>query len=225
MDMMTEGRGAEVLPFIRERTSMRHGIIEEVRAYWEALRQDGQIPLRTQVDPRGIENALEHAFVLERIAPGLARLRVAGMHLNDIMGMEVRGMPLSSLFLPEARDMLGRLLEGVFITPHVAELGLRAPGGIGRPAMGGALLLLPLRDARGEISRALGCLVLEGELGRPPRRLTVTEARTIPLAKPEDTAPSGVAPAAAPAGFAEPAPGFHHAPRPYLRLVKSDTPA
>ena len=60
------------------------------------------MPRRAEIDPRGIENALEYAFILERIAPGMARIRLAGIHLSDLMGMEVRGMPLTS-FIDAAR--------------------------------------------------------------------------------------------------------------------------
>ena len=64
------------------------------------------VPMRSDVDPRGIERSLEHAFILERIAPQMARFRLAGMHLTDLMGMEVRGMPTTALFAPAARAAL-----------------------------------------------------------------------------------------------------------------------
>ena len=64
------------------------------------------MPLRSEIDPRGLKGALEYCFVLERIAPGLARLRVAGSHLGDLMGMEVRGMPITAFY-----DENGRLIR------------------------------------------------------------------------------------------------------------------
>ena len=85
--------------------------VAQVEAYWEALRGMNQLPKRSQIDPRGIEMALENTFILERIAPGIARLRIAGGHLNDLMGMEVRGMPLTALFCQPARRGLSDLLE------------------------------------------------------------------------------------------------------------------
>ena len=54
--------------------------VEKIRTYWESLRIEGDIPLRAAVDPRGIEAALEFAFMVERVAPGVARLRLAGGH-------------------------------------------------------------------------------------------------------------------------------------------------
>ena len=50
-----------------------HPALAQLRAYWEGLRAEGDLPTRAQIDPRGIERALEYAFIAERIAPGVAR--------------------------------------------------------------------------------------------------------------------------------------------------------
>jgi hypothetical protein len=206
---------------------MRFPAIAEVRASWEALRDGRAAPYRSEVDPRGIERSLEHAFVLERIAPQVARFRLAGMHLNDLMGMEVRGMPLTAFFTPDARPEVGRILETVLAGPHTAELTLCAETGFGRPAIEGRLLLLPLRSDLGDVSRALGCLVTEGPVGRTPRRFDLRESLASPIV--ETVADRG-RPAAV-AGLAEAAAPFAAAPlaaspaarnRGHLRLVSSD---
>ena len=82
--------------------------LQAVRGYWEALRQNGCLPRRDQIDPRGLAVALDKVFLVERIATGQARFRLAGMQLNDLMAMDVRGMPLSALFDPTARGRLAR---------------------------------------------------------------------------------------------------------------------
>ena len=64
--------------------------IRQAEAYWTALLTGEGVPMRSQIDPRGLENILEYTFILERIAPGLARFRLAGSHLNNLAGMEVR---------------------------------------------------------------------------------------------------------------------------------------
>lgn len=245
-------REGRVVPLRRGGGSGRQAAaLQEVRAYWEALRGDaGEVPYRRQVDPRGIAGALDHAFLAERIAPGVARLRLAGMHLADLMGMEVRGMPLSALALPEARAALAEWVERVFAGPAAVEIALRGARGLGRPPLAATMLLLPLRSDAGEVNRALGCLVAEGAIGRTPRRLEVVagaEARLPPLPPPPCAAPARpdlprpapavpARPGAAPdgpsagggaPGLAEDAPAFVHRPprprgRPLLRLVKSD---
>ena len=73
--------------------------IRQVEAYWTALLTGDSVPMRSQIDPRGLENILEYTFILERIAPSLARFRLAGSHLNNLAGMEVRGMPLTAFYL------------------------------------------------------------------------------------------------------------------------------
>lgn len=196
--------------------------LTELRAYWEALRDGGAPPMRAAVDPRGIAGALEHAFVVERMAPGIARFRVAGMHLCDLMGMEVRGMPLSSLLEPEDRAVLSAGLEQVFSGPSVFEARLESPRSMGRPALEAQLLILPLRDWQGNPGVAMGGLVATGEIGRAPRRFTIAHrivARVL-VAQPRVEDHPALAEAAAtftPAPMDRPARG-----RPHLRLVKSD---
>jgi len=148
--------------------------LAEVRAYWEGLRRPGILPRRDQIDPRGIAGALEQVFLVERIAPGLARFRLAGMGISDLMGMDVRGMPLSALFDPGARDRLAPALETVFSEAGALDLWMEAERGIGRPAIEARMLLLPLLSTRGVTDLALGCLALEGQIGRVPRRFAIS---------------------------------------------------
>lgn len=200
----------------------------EVEAYWEGLRVGCDLPRRADIDPRGIENALEYAFVLERIAPGLARLRIAGMHLNDLMGMEVRGMPISAMLPPCERAGFSRTLEAAMSTPAVARLTLSAETGIGKPPLEGRMLLLPLLSDMGEITRVLGCFETVGQLGRAPRRFNVaqTDLRSLPDLEPVEGMKASPVSRQPEAGFAE-APRRFERPRSgerpgYLRLVKND---
>ena len=152
--------------------------LSEVEAYWEGLRRGRVVPKRSDIDPRGIENALEYAFILEKIAPGLARLRIAGMHLSDLMGMEVRGMPVTSFIPPAGRAAFSETLDQVMTTPAVAKLHLVAEDGIGKPPLEGRMLLLPLESDFGDISRVLGCFETRGPIGRAPRRFNILRTET-----------------------------------------------
>jgi hypothetical protein len=217
----------------------RFAMLAEVRAYWEGLREDGALPNRDRIDPRGIAGALENTFLLERVAPGIARFRIAGMQLHDLMGMDVRGMPLSALFEPVARARLTDGLEGVFSGPAALELWLEAERGIGRPALEGRMIVLPLTGATGAADLALGCLAMDGALGRAPRRFAIAglmsemierrvgQRREAPRSGEDRRLPDfPPQPALRPvmAGFAEPGAAFTPRPprsRPYLRLVHS----
>ena len=151
----------------------RFALLTQVRAYWQGLRQGTALPARDTIDPRGIAEALESTFLLERIAPGVARFRIAGLYLHDLIGLDVRGMPLSTLFDPASRKRLSDGLEAVFTTPVILEMWLEAERGLGRPHLEGRMLLLPLSDAQGQTSLALGCLAMAGGMGRAPRRFAM----------------------------------------------------
>ena len=194
------------------RTALRARDIAAFRGYWTKMRQGGMVPRRADIDPRGIEPLLAEAFVAERIAPGLARLRIAGNHLTDLMGMEVRGMPLSSFILPEHRDGLADLLVDLFDAPALLDLELTSKGAGRGGALTGRMVLMPLRSDLGDVSRALGCLVTEGPLGREPHRFAITRSSVKPIAQAaaQQPGPEVSADEAAPLA----------GERPYLRLVR-----
>ncbi len=203
----------------------RFTALQTVRGYWEGLRgPGGAIPTRAAIDPRGLAPALESVFVAERIGTGLLRLRISGMALTDIAGLDMKGLPISTLFLPEARLRLAQVVERVFTTPQAAELHLEAERTIGRPALSARLLLLPLCAQDGSRSLVLGCLATDGQIGRAPRRFAISRAveERLVLAEaapaPEvDLTPSFAEPARRPPlPPARPLPG-----RPHLRLVHS----
>lgn len=232
------GGGGAVIALLRSAAGRGGGAmtpdpgLEQVRAYWEALRaRVGDVPPRSSVGPRGIETALDRSFLIERIAPGHARFRLAGRRLCDLMGMEVAGMPLSALIVPGDRAQLSEILEAVFATPALADLLLAAPRSLGRPAIMGRMLLLPLRGLSGATDRALGCLAVEGAPGRSPRRLTLISRQLETLdADPGPLSGNAGHPAALPpvtaSGLAEGAADFAPAPpprgRPQLRVIRGD---
>jgi hypothetical protein len=213
--------------------------LHRVRAYWDGLRGTDLIPRRRLIEPHGLRDALAHVFLIERIAPGQARFRLAGTHLTQVMGMEVRGMPLSAILVPASRDGARALVEAVFAGPSVVELALESDRGLGRPALQGRMILLPVGDDDENCDRALGCLVTEGDIGRGPRRFAITRQRTETVLPRPPVPPARQAPA-----FAEdqraftppahPAPAFSATdpipacvqppPRgkPQLRIVRND---
>lgn len=215
-----------------------YAAIAQVEAYWEAVRGTRLLPKRSDIDPRGIERALEYAFILERIAPGVARLRIAGSHLSDLMGMEVRGMPLTSMFTPAARTSVSDLLEVVFQTPAISTLRLTSVEATGRPPLEARLILLPLKSDLGDVSRVLGCFVAKGDIGLAPRRFDVLSKEVMHISSGQPSVPAPTVPSRpklpslppeepfVARGMAEdtaPFAGKSDKRRPpYLRLVKSD---
>jgi hypothetical protein len=123
---------------------MNDMMITSLKTYWERLRAGRIAPYRAEIDPREFEIALENMFIVERIAPGNMRIRLAGMKVCEMMGMEVRGMQPGLFITEDDRDRFDRLLEVVMGEPAVVELGLEAPA---RPvAYRATMLLMPLRS-------------------------------------------------------------------------------
>ncbi|MCI2398336.1 PAS domain-containing protein [Aliiroseovarius subalbicans] len=203
-------QGSNVISIAPVRNEQHFPAIAQVEAYWEGLRNGRVMPTRADVDPRGISDILEYAFVLEKIAPGMARIRLAGMHMNDLLGMEVRGMPITALFLPEGRRAIQRALETVFDRPATARLTLSSDTGFTRPAMDGQLFLAPLRGEDGKPTRILGALQTNGKIGRSPRRFTVRDTEFKHLLDEAPLTPRETAEKRIP-GFAEAAKGFQQA--------------
>ncbi|WP_147124971.1 PAS domain-containing protein [Shimia ponticola] len=212
------------------RNSGRFEGIAAVEAYWQALRGNRTVPLRSDVDPRGIETALDFAFIVERTCAGVIRFRLAGSQLSELMGMDVRGMPLTSLFTAESRSEVSRAFEAVFSGPEILEIGVVSPAGAQREMLFGQMMLLPLKSDLGDISRALGCFPTRGKMGRAPRRFELAAApKRIPLGgiMPTRRAPAQIKETSL-IGMAEqharfaPAPRMRPFERPYLRLVEDD---
>jgi len=146
--------------------------IHQAEAYWSALRTDAEVPKRSQIDPRGLENILEYAFIVERIAPGVARFRLAGQHLRELAGLEVRGMPLTCFFTPAGRNRIAVVLEHMFDAPSVAELTLTGERKSGAN-LEARMILLPLRSDMGTVNRALGVLIADGPMAATPNRFDI----------------------------------------------------
>ncbi|MGK8235844.1 PAS domain-containing protein [Roseovarius sp. MS2] len=196
---MQDDRTISCFPGVTAVDRLHAADLQALHSYWVGLCEGAEVPRRSDINPRHIGGLLSNAFIVERIAPGVTRLRVAGLHLNALMGMEVRGMPLSSLITPAARETFALALVDLFERPARLDIDLHAKAGLGRPEMTGRLLLWPLRSDLGDVSRALGCLVTQGDIGRASRRFEMTSVRVLPLddtaqpaAKPIEPLPGGL---------------------------------
>ena len=228
---MTESKligRADVVSLRGYKKSMSYDPIADIEAYWEELRGVRVVPLRSEVDPRKFERALDCTFLLERNAPGLARFRLAGMKFTELMGMEVRGMPVTSLLTPPAREEVREALNMLFEGPNAVTIGMRAENGLGRPKLHGRMVLLPLKSDLGDISRAIGCLSLDGKIGLTPRRfdmLSINYRSVGPFRTAQPAVDIQKEKALATEGFAEPAVKYRHkrkGPGPQLTLIKNE---
>lgn len=192
------------LPFaLRERARPEFAAIRAVLNYWEQRRGSRIAPARSEIEPAPLAEALRFMFIAEMVAPGVARLRFAGQHLHDLLGMEPRGMPLSCLLAAPSRDELAGALARVQKGARV-QLPLRAARGLGKPGMDGLMALLPLTDSSGRINRVLGVLETYGQIGRTPRRFDLAAEPGTPDQHPDGESAAAPAPTE-PAAAVEPA--------------------
>lgn len=166
------------LPFAKPAQEPDYSVVRAVQSHWESLRGSRIAPGRAEIDPRPLAACLQHIFVAELVAPGVARIRLAGQHLSDLLGMEPRGMPLSVFFTGAGRDEVAAALAQVQAGAR-AVLPLRSDNAMGQPVMDGMLALMPLTDNEGQMTRVLGVLETQGAIGRAPRRFrTLAAPRT-----------------------------------------------
>ena len=190
----------------------------KLRGYWESLRRGRAAPYRAELDPRKFEDVLENMFILEQLNQNQTRVRLAGMALCEMMGMEVRGMPPEAFIAADDRLAFEQHVQTVLTGPAVIEFDLVATG-ISGSAIRGQMLMLPLRSDFGEVTRILGCVLTERMAVRTPVAFTIVSQRTSMIRPSASDGTNGGLP-----GFAEPAAGFN-GPRsaPELRTVVSNS--
>lgn len=194
---------------------MSDPILDSLKQYWEKLRAGRLAPYRSEIDPRQFEHALENMFILELVDDNVVRVRLAGMRLCELMGMEVRGMSPETFVMQEDRARFGTLVQQVAQTPAVVEIALETVDFRGRSGTA-YMLLMPLRNDFGEITRILGCISDHGEDFDAPVRFRITQVTT-------DEIPSGKAGVTPPhPGFSEPRTRYEAAPQrgPQLRAIE-----
>jgi hypothetical protein len=183
--------------------------------YWTELRAGRDAPSRSEVDPRRIADALESMFILEALAHGQLRFRLAGTALCEMLGMEARGMLAEGVMTEAHASEITELAHRALSGPGVGVMRVRGEDAEGE-SWTGEILLLPLRSELGELDRVLGCVALTGVSRRrkpaAPMRLRCQGAKLMPIetgaaARCSDPlgAKAGPPPAA---GFAESTPAW-----------------
>lgn len=183
------------------RTSSDRVIMDLLR-YWESLRAGRLAPARSEIDPRQIKSALKHTFILEFDPVGGIRFRLAGESICALMGMDLRGMPAYSLIDISDRQEFEHTLHSMTRKPEIVEYRLAGTCG-GEYSTTARMLLLPMQDADGNITRILGGLSMRAPLFDPPLRFELIEKMRTRIV-------AGAGPATLPSdrGFAEGAAPF-----------------
>ena len=199
-DWRGEGGGPDRFKKVGSR--MQDPILDSLKSYWETLRAGRLAPYRSEVDPRKFEHALENMFILEVVGQEMVRVRLAGMKLCMMMGMEVRGMSPRAFMMPEDRARFDSVVFDVVNKPAVTEMVVETVDYNGKSGTA-YILLMPLRSDFGEITRILGCISDNNEPFEAPVRFRITQTQSDPIRFSE----SAEAPSQA-AGFREAAEDF-----------------
>jgi hypothetical protein len=167
--------GADVMQGMSliDETLRLHGdrALRTLVAYWHGLAAQGNPPHWSEVDPAAIQDALEYAFLADRLGHSHARLRVAGGSVVQLFGQEATGRPLSGLLSPEARPAFDAVMRRCFAVGRPLALRL----GASRRDVTGCMVLFPLRGDRGGVTQLLGALVMSGTPGPAPVRFDFVE--------------------------------------------------
>lgn len=162
-------------PRIHRRDDQTTDILQRLEDYWRLLRHARQLPARSDIAPDELDHVLPHTFILQRVAPGTARFRVAGQRLHELLKMDARGLPLTTLFAPDTRPQLQQIVETAFAGPAIVELPLQSEPSRFRASINGRMLLLPMRDQHEQTSRILGAIVTDPVTGNRPQRFIIPQ--------------------------------------------------
>lgn len=197
---------------------MKHSGTRQLFEYWSDLRGGRSAPYKSEVTARGIGRTLaSNTFILENLADGARRFRLAGSRLHDIFGLELRGMSAQAIMQQESRSRMQSLMDDCLAAPTVCVFTCSAEiqGGDALPI---EIILAPLRSDFDQMNRILGAAHVLGEenatVETSPRRCQIIKARTFSFTD------SGRYEVSAPLpGFAEPAADFDFQ-RPELSAIE-----
>lgn len=157
--------------------------LDPLIAYWQRLRGGHRVPARADLDPSALGPWLHMAGLVDGGPTGRMRFRVGGQGLNQLLGVEARGMPLRSLFALGTRARLHDLALRVFSGPSMLTMTLIAPARApaARPVQV-PMVILPLRDNHDAITRALLCMDSRAAMtAERPARFHIRQARLTTL--------------------------------------------
>lgn len=137
--------------------SLRFPAAAEVETYWQALRARHYVPRRADLDPRGILSALSKAFILECSDPEDPRFRIVGSDITDLFQGDLRGRLLTDLIAADRRTSVQEIVQDVCRLPALVQMELSVAT-ISGDQLELRMILLPMKDASGQIGRILGCL-------------------------------------------------------------------
>ena len=126
--------------------------------YWRAKRGEAAAPRRAEIDVADFPALAPLVFLAQMQAGGDVRFRLAGEAVGAMAGRPLRGESLLSLWTPEHRGRLSRLLASALASaePLVLESAAPVEGSAERGEAAFEWLFAPLAGPFGAVDRFLG---------------------------------------------------------------------
>jgi hypothetical protein len=175
------GRPAAVPDLLRHRIVRRSRLLDCCYSVWSGQRGDATVPLTTDLTDALTSPFADHMMMLDSHGPGAIRIRRGGRVIRALLGTEARGLPVRALFHVVGRSRILTTVDQAFGEPSVVTLDLEEHTIGDAMPLRAQLLLLPLRDASGAITKALGCVALQGPIGDGPHRFRMTGQQAAPV--------------------------------------------
>lgn len=138
---------------------MKHFISQKLYSYWNTLRGTRFAPRRLEIDPGCIGSVLPETFILERLRNDFYTYRLAGSHVCQLFGKELRGQSfLSGWTDKDVKTLLSRL-NAISVQGGAALFAIEFDN-IFRETLLAEMLLLPLLNTEVFADRYLGSLCL-----------------------------------------------------------------
>lgn len=143
----------------------------EIYAYWDTLRGNKPAPRREDFDPTKLKHHLGDLFILVDKGERTPFFRLAGTHLCDLFGRELRDSPFSDLWPAASATFPCRVARGILQHQLPVVFDIEAEDDHGAASLAFEMLLLPLSSDNDTAPRLLGALLPE----RPPSRIRSTD--------------------------------------------------
>ena len=140
---------------------------EELFAYWASLRQEGRLPGRADIHPKGFKRYLPNVSLTEIPADGENdyRMRLAGTGLYSVYGREITGRQLSDVYSSVAADYW-RVELGKVVAERRPGVGCHSLAWRGASHMSILWLRLPLASNGYDVDMILGYDAVVGMAGQ-----------------------------------------------------------
>lgn len=150
-------------------------ILHELAVYWTNLNR-GDLPRRSDIDPRQLERVLPYLFILDRTGTNDATIRLGSTQLETLTGAPAKGLQFSDLIDPSSRDLIKGGFEKLWIKNTPQSFDITSSFTDERDTISGKVIVFPLRDVFGRVTKAVGALQVMGRIKYPPYTFDIRRA-------------------------------------------------